>query len=350
MGRVERSALNKKKKRKNNRMWLLLAAGALAVGVLLFSGAFSGCRSRTEGEASDGAALGDAGGAEGAGGAAQETPAQGGETGENGEAAGWQSLYEDPLQIPADTTDTEALKARAAAMQDYAHAAGEDAEPIREPDDNLLLLVNKTHPLSSDYRADDMVTIDRIVTGIGTDETHQMRAEAAKHLNEMFDAAAEDGYDIRLRTGYRSYDYQRSLFDSYAENHGVEEANRYSALPGESEHQTGWCCDLGLEGVALSGFTDTEEARWVVDHAHEYGFILRYPEEKEDVTGYIYESWHIRYVGLPAAAEIYEQGVTLEEKEETFWPTTTKKHRRLSANICWCRATPGRRTSPPTWI
>ncbi len=227
--------------------------------------------------------------------------------------SGWRVLYEDPLDIPADIADTEALKARAAAMQNYDHAPGEDAEPISKVDDNILLLVNKTHPLSADYKADDMVKVTRIVTGIGSDETHQMRALAAEHLNEMFDAAKADGYDIRLRTGYRSYSYQKSLFDSYANNHGKEAANRYSALPGESEHQTGWCCDVGMEGVSLSGFTGTKAAQWIVDHAHEYGFILRYPEEKEDVTGYIYESWHIRYVGIEAAAEIHEQGITLEE-------------------------------------
>ena len=235
------------------------------------------------------------------------------DTGSGETVYAWQSEYSDPLDIPADIPDTEALKARAAAMQDYSHPEGEDAEPVSIVDDNVLLLVNKTHPLSSDYKAGDMVKVDRIVSGVGTDETHQMRALAAEHLNEMFDAAKEDGYDIRLRTGYRSYSYQKQLFDSYAANHGREAANRYSALPGESEHQSGWCCDVGLEGVSLSGFTGTPEAQWIVDHAHEYGFILRYPEEKEDITGYIYESWHIRYVGVEAATEIHERNITLEE-------------------------------------
>ena len=205
------------------------------------------------------------------------------------------------------------LKEIAATMQDYSHAPGEDAAPVETVDDNVLLLINKTHPLGSSYKADDMVTLSRYDSSVGSAETHQMRALAAEALEKLMDGAEEAGYTIVLRTGYRSYDYQASLYNNYVANHGEAEANKFSAKPGESEHQTGWCCDVGIPGVYLTSFTGTDEAEWLAAHAHEYGFILRYPKEKEDITGYIYESWHIRYVGEECAAEIYKDNLTLEE-------------------------------------
>ena len=205
------------------------------------------------------------------------------------------------------------LKEIAASMQDYSHKDGEDAAPIETVDDNVLLLVNKTHPLGSHYKADDLVTVSRYDSQVGSAETHQMRKLAADALEELMDGAEAEGYNIVLRTGYRSYDYQSTLYSNYVANHGEAEANKFSAKPGESEHQTGWCCDVGIPGVYLTSFTGTEEAEWIAAHAHEYGFILRYPKEKEDITGYIYESWHIRYVGEECAKEIYENNLTLEE-------------------------------------
>ncbi|MBQ2455554.1 MAG: M15 family metallopeptidase [Firmicutes bacterium] len=202
---------------------------------------------------------------------------------------------------------------RAASMQDYSHAPGEDAAAIDTVDDNILLLVNKTHPLSRSYKAEDMVTLSKITSGVGTEETHKMRKVAADALEELFKGAEADGYDIRLRTGYRSYSYQNTLYSNYVKNNGQAAADRFSARPGKSEHQTGLCCDVGVNGVSLTGFNKRPEAKWIADHCHEYGFILRYPEGKEDVTGYMYESWHIRYVGIKAATEIHDQGLVLEE-------------------------------------
>ncbi len=209
--------------------------------------------------------------------------------------------------------ETKDLMDRAASMQDYSHAPGKDADIIDEVDDNILLLVNKTHPVSKDYKADDMVTLSKITAGVGTDETHKMRKVAADALEELFKGAEADGYDIRLRTGYRSYSYQNTLYSNYVKNNGQTAADRFSARPGKSEHQTGLCCDVGVNGVSLTGFNSRPEAKWIAEHCHEYGFILRYPKEKEDITGYMYESWHIRYVGTAAAKEIFEQGLVLEE-------------------------------------
>ena len=219
---------------------------------------------------------------------------------------------------------TKALIARAAEMQDYSHAPGEDAAPVTVVDDNLLLLVNKTHPLGSDYRPDDLVTISRTVDGVGNSDTKKMRKVAAEAVEKMMADALAQGIDIRVRTGFRSYSYQENLFSSYVQNHGEAEANTFSARAGESEHQTGYACDLGgkTEGYALSyKFGDTAEGKWVYEHCSEYGFILRFTDGKTvggvrqpgEITGYVYEPWHIRYVGLDAAKEIYERGICLEE-------------------------------------
>lgn len=197
--------------------------------------------------------------------------------------------------------------------------------PVNTVEDFDLVLVNKTHTVSKEYRPKDLTTVDRFVNGVGNDDTHKLRKVAADALNRMFDAAAADGIEIRLRTGYRSYDYQQRLYNDYVARDGVEKADTYSARPGTSEHQTGLACDLGgkTEGFELSRkFGDTKEGKWVAEHAHEYGFIIRYTDGTTDengvrqpgaITGYIYEPWHIRYVGIDHATRIYNQGITLEE-------------------------------------
>ncbi len=199
------------------------------------------------------------------------------------------------------------------------------AYPIGEVEDFNLILINKTHTLTGDYKPEDLVTIDRFVKGVGSDETHKLRKAAAEALNMMFDAAAKDGIELRLRTGFRSYDYQTSLYNSYVKKEGVEKADTYSARPGTSEHQTGLACDLGgkSEAYELSRkFGETLEGKWVADHAHEYGFIIRYTDGFTDekgnrqpgpITGYVFEPWHIRYVGIDHATRIHDQGTTLEE-------------------------------------
>ncbi|MBR5641149.1 MAG: M15 family metallopeptidase [Firmicutes bacterium] len=188
-----------------------------------------------------------------------------------------------------------------------------DDYPLNTPTDDILVLVNKTHPVTRDYVADDLVTVVHCDPNVGNKDTKKMRKVAADAIEELIAGAKEDGYDIVMRTGYRSYDYQDYLFNSYAANYGEAEANTYSARPGQSEHQTGWCCDVGVLGVALTDFDYRPEAVWIADNCWKYGFILRYPADKTDITGYIYESWHIRYVGKDVAQYIYENGLTLEE-------------------------------------
>jgi zinc D-Ala-D-Ala carboxypeptidase len=143
-----------------------------------------------------------------------------------------------------------------------------------------------------------------------------MRELPAEHFHEMIEAAAAAGYEIGIRTAYRSYEQQYNIFWNYVARDGEEAANKYSARPGQSEHQTGLCADVtspSVEYKLTTEYGQTPEGGWLAQNAHYYGFIIRYPLGKEDITGYQYEPWHVRYVGEAAATEIYEKELTLEE-------------------------------------
>ncbi len=188
-------------------------------------------------------------------------------------------------------------------------------ERVNWKDDEYLILVNKTHPLPQDYWPEDMVQVEYRVTGFGK-ETGWMRPVASEALSKLIEAADAEGYKIAVRTAFRSYDYQKNLFNSYAAREGEAKANRYSARPGESEHQSGLCCDVSSPSVSWQlsyQYGETAEGKWLYDHAHEFGYIVRYLQEKEDITGYVYEPWHIRYVGVEHATAMWEQNLTLEE-------------------------------------
>src|SRR5699024_10616395 len=161
---------------------------------------------------------------------------------------------------------------------------------------NGVLIVNKEIPLPEDYNA-------------------EMQPEVIEAYTQMFEDGAAEGLNFELVSGFRSYDYQAELYNNYVSRDGKEAADRYSADPGHSEHQTGLAIDVGSYDSAVllqTSFEYTPEFQWMKDVAHEYGFIIRYMKGKEDITGYMYEPWHLRYVG-DKATEIYESGLTLEE-------------------------------------
>jgi zinc D-Ala-D-Ala carboxypeptidase len=179
----------------------------------------------------------------------------------------------------------------------------------------ILILVNKQHPLDKEDTPDDLTAMKYFVANRSA-EGRFMRAAAAAAFTQLVEAADQDGIELRMTTAYRSYEFQKRLYDNYVNQYGEEEANRFSAKPGQSEHQTGLSVDVSSSSVdyeLTEAFGDTAEGKWMATHAHEFGFILRYPEGKEDVTGYLYEPWHLRYVGLFVANEIYSQNITLEE-------------------------------------
>lgn len=156
---------------------------------------------------------------------------------------------------------------------------------------NGILIANKTYPLPSTYNP-------------GVDPV----ANAA--LQEMFAAAKVDGYELFVKSGFRSYSTQKSLYNNYVARDGVAEADRYSARAGHSEHQTGLAFDINKTNAS---FTGSPEANWLAANCYKYGFIIRYPEGKESITGYIYEPWHIRYLGVEIATAVYNSGLCLEE-------------------------------------
>ncbi|MGV3487218.1 MAG: D-alanyl-D-alanine carboxypeptidase family protein [Tuberibacillus sp.] len=181
---------------------------------------------------------------------------------------------------------------------------------------STLVLVNKTHKLPDGYRPPDLVEPKVPFPFKEKLEKRLLRKEAATALEKLFAAAKANGLHLFAQSGFRSYERQKAIFASNAKKYGEKEANRVSAYPGESEHQTGLTMDVTSPSVnydLIEPFGTTAEGRWLRTHAHEYGFIIRYPQGKETITGYSYEPWHIRYVGIKAATDIANRGMTLEE-------------------------------------
>lgn len=171
---------------------------------------------------------------------------------------------------------------------------------------SLWVVANKKRPLPAGYAPSGLTSVDG----------RSLRSEAAQATRQLKAGAAEAGVGLRVVSGYRSYGTQQSVYQSYVRNDGQARADTYSARPGYSEHQTGLAVDLGNVGGSCDleiCFASTAGGRWLAQHAHEYGFVIRYPEGKTPVTGYQYEPWHLRYVGKELSAEIKKTGQTLEE-------------------------------------
>ncbi len=181
-----------------------------------------------------------------------------------------------------------------------------DVKKTNTSDENLML-VNKYYYLTEDYEPNDLVTLSaKYNTGLNS----KMRKEAAEHFMEMADKALLDNITIKNASGYRSYKYQVNLYNNYVKRDGQEAADKYSARPGFSEHQTGLTTDIN---IINDSFEKTPAFKWLQENAYKFGFILRFPKEKEYMTGYKYESWHYRYVGVDAALQMYDENLTLEE-------------------------------------
>lgn len=177
-----------------------------------------------------------------------------------------------------------------------------------------VMLVNKTYHLEDSYVPKDLVKVDIEFLPEATEEERYMTKAAADALEKLVAGAAEDGVSLRGLSGYRSYETQRTLYNYNIEVNGQSYTDRYVAPPGGSEHQLGEAMDLGTQwGWIYEGCV---EAQWLADNAHKYGFIIRYEEGKEDITGFNYEPWHIRYLGVKTAKKIYGSNITLEEYAE----------------------------------
>ena len=171
------------------------------------------------------------------------------------------------------------------------------------------ILVNKFYYLEQNYVPENLEEIDSKYSVPG-----KMLVNVARISFEFLaKKASEEGYNIRAVSTYRSYAYQTNLYNNYVSQDGVEEADKYSARAGFSEHQTGLAVDVDNRETDFNNFENTKEFNWMLENAHKYGFILRYPKGKEFITGYMYEPWHFRYVGVEIATYIYQNNLTYEE-------------------------------------
>lgn len=165
---------------------------------------------------------------------------------------------------------------------------------------SIWVIVNKKRPLTDGYAPADLVGV--------------LRKEPNAALQSLLADATKAGVSMKIISGYRSQATQTSLYNSYVAKDGVAAADRYSARPRYSEHQTGLAADLGNGTCDLEiCFGTTAAGKWLRENAYKYGFVIRYPEGKEPLTGYQYEPWHIRYAGKDLANEIQKAGVTLEQ-------------------------------------
>lgn len=171
------------------------------------------------------------------------------------------------------------------------------------------ILVNKYYYLEEDYIPENLEEIDKKYARNGM----MLVKEAKEAFEDLAQAAKEEGNTIIAMSTYRSYNYQRALYNRYKEEDGVEGADTYSARAGFSEHQTGLAVDVYNGKEDYTNFEKTEEFTWMQEHAQNYGFILRFPEDKTKQTGYEYESWHYRYVGKKIATYIKKHHMCLEE-------------------------------------
>ena len=179
-----------------------------------------------------------------------------------------------------------------------------------------LVVVNKKYSLPIDYKPSDLVVPDVSFSYAGVLEQSYMRAPAAKQMEKMFAAAKKEGVTLNAVSGFRSGERQKVLYNNYVARDGKAAADQYSARPGHSEHQTGLVFDISAPSVG-NGLTaalgDTKEGKWIANNAAKYGFIVRYDRGFQSRTGYTYEPWHIRYVGVDVATQIKNNGQTLEE-------------------------------------
>lgn len=164
------------------------------------------------------------------------------------------------------------------------------------------IIVNKTYGVPSTFEPENLVYVGKA----------QMVDYAANAMQELINAAASEGYTIFTMTGYRSYGFQASIYNGYLKEDSKENVDTYSARPGYSEHHTGLAVDVNSLNQSWG---ETPEGIWLNENCYKYGFIIRYPYGKDEITGYMYEPWHIRYIGKDLAEKLYNNGnwITIEE-------------------------------------
>ncbi|OAB45421.1 M15 family metallopeptidase [Paenibacillus glacialis] len=228
------------------------------------------------------------------------------------------------LQAPAGQGDQlEVVEGQAAAVMAIrnenslqATIQEQDGRSVVTNPEAVTVIVNKQRSLPEGYEPKDLVEPNVAFSFDGANEKRFMRKEAAEALEKLFARAESEGIELRAVSGYRSYARQKVIYDRNVRIKGEEEASRVSSVPGNSEHQTGLSIDVSspsVDNTLEQSFGETTEGKWLAEHAPEYGFIIRYPEGAEEKTGYIYEPWHIRYVGTDVAPDLAKSLLTVEE-------------------------------------
>lgn len=242
------------------------------------------------------------------------------------------------LELPP--TDAEPVETEEPGGEDEAFEPADPAEPgwteedlpplpepppgelLRIKDGDYLLALVTRYTTLGDYEPSDLRQIPaEMIRPEQRQWQYYLRAEALEHLLLLLEDARGAGMELFINSAYRSYKTQDQLFRDYASRHGEEKANTFSARPGQSEHQLGTAVDFNSPASYMGqDFGNTPEGRWLAENAHRYGFALSYPEGATEITGYIYEPWHFRYIGVEAAAAWKESGMVLCEFLEKRCP------------------------------
>ena len=228
----------------------------------------------------------------------------------------WETLY--PTNATNKYTTWSSSDTRVATVDEYGRvtAVGEGQcvvtdRSVQNPDvaAEFLVTVKHTEKLTSPTYIDGIMIANKSYP-LPEDYNPGIDADAKAALDEMISGAAKDGITLTMISGFRSYETQQNLYARYLLREGRDAADTYSARPGYSEHQTGLAFDLNSLEYS---FGETREGKWLAEHCAEYGFIIRYPDNKEEITGYHYEPWHVRYLGVETAKKVHESGLCLEE-------------------------------------
>ena len=226
--------------------------------------------------------------------------------------------------VPATAPETMAAPSADAEPESSEDADGGDASTdhsgsnydITSPE-SLTVLVNKHHPVNPEtYAPGDLVNVADL--GIPSMNGHAIRQPAADAMVQLFAAASAAGHSLDMTSGYRDYNLQSELYDDEVALNGQASADALVARPGHSEHQTGLAADFSAPGesdcILTECFAETAAGQWLAEHSWEYGFILRYPQGAESITGIQYEPWHFRFVGTEVAAAFHASGAQTYEE------------------------------------
>lgn len=190
-------------------------------------------------------------------------------------------------------------------------------DDMEETDTSLgnIMLVNKYNALSKDYEVENLTNISKTYS---YGDNKKLNKEAYDAFIDLAEDAKKEGYTILIVSSYRSYKDQEDVWKDYKASFGTRKADAYAARAGSSEHETGLAIDVADYYDENDKFEDTDSFKWMQANAHKYGYILRYPKGKENITGYSYEAWHYRYVGIETATKVYNEGITYDEYYEYY--------------------------------